>query len=140
MKTVVVDACVAIKWFIPENYTLHAQNLWKKNTKLLVPNLLFAEIGNILWKKQRFKEISKEDACQILSDFQRLPLESCAIELLLNDAWQIAITYQCTFYDALYVALALKEECLLVTADQKLFNILQDTPLAKLMIWIEDIP
>lgn len=60
-------------------------------------------------------------------------------ELLLNIAWQIATTYNCTIYDSLYMALAETERGLLVTADGALYNTLKSTPLAKEILWIEDI-
>lgn len=38
--------------------------------------------------------------------------------------------YQRTVYDCLYLALAVREGCQMVTADERLYNRLQGTPLA----------
>lgn len=59
MKAIVVDASVAIKWFIPEIHATAAGRLLEKNLKLLAPDLIFAEIGNILWKKCRLNSTIK---------------------------------------------------------------------------------
>ncbi|HLB41939.1 MAG TPA: type II toxin-antitoxin system VapC family toxin [Gammaproteobacteria bacterium] len=139
MKTIVVDASVAIKWFIPEVHAIAATRLLHKNLQFIAPDLIFAEVGNILWKKYRSKELTLDTANGILNDFKKLPLNSCASEFLLDTAWQIATAHQCTVYDSLYVALAQSERCLLVTADRVLYNTLSTTHLACILLWVEDI-
>ncbi|WP_211175979.1 type II toxin-antitoxin system VapC family toxin [Brasilonema sp. UFV-L1] len=54
MSRYVVDANVAIKWFLPQVYADDARRLLTGNHSLLVPDLLFPEVGNILWKEVRF--------------------------------------------------------------------------------------
>jgi predicted nucleic acid-binding protein len=139
LKTIVVDASVAIKWFLPEIHAADAERLLGKGLKLIVPDLFYAEVGSILWKKQRRKEISIDMAGEILADFKRLPLYGHSIETLITAALEIATAYQCTVYDSLYVALAHAEKGLLATADRALYNTLKDTPFAKSLLWIEDV-
>lgn len=139
MKTIVVDASVAIKWFIPEIHAIAATRLLHKNLQFIAPDLIFAEVGNILWKKSRSKELTLDTASAILNDFKRLPLNSFESESLIDTAWQIATAHQCTVYDSLYVALAQTEGAILVTADRVLYNILSSTNLAHLLLWVEDI-
>ncbi len=139
MKTIVVDASVAIKWFIPEVHAISATRLLHTSLQFIAPDLIFAEVGNILWKKYRSKELTLDTAGAILDDFKRLPFHSHENESLLDTAWQIATTHQCTIYDSLYVALAQAEGCLLVTADRALHNTLSTTHLASLLLWVEDI-
>lgn len=139
MKKIVVDASVAIKWFIPEIHAHFASRLLNNQLQLLAPDLIFAEAGNILWKKVRLQEISVEIGQDILNDFQQLPFQISESETLIDLAWHIATQYQRTFYDSLYLALAQSEQCLLVTADQKFFNALQATHLQQSLLWIEDI-
>ncbi|OGT41540.1 MAG: hypothetical protein A3F42_05850 [Gammaproteobacteria bacterium RIFCSPHIGHO2_12_FULL_37_34] len=139
MKTIVVDASVAIKWFIPEIHAIDASRLLQKKLRFIAPDLIFSEVGNILWKKNRSKELTLEIATEILNDFKKLPIDIHESEPLLDAAWQIATTHQCTVYDSLYVALAKIEKCVLVTADQALHHALKTTPLARTLLWIEDI-
>lgn len=105
----------------------------------LAPDLIFAEFGNILWKKCRSKELTIDVATTIFDDFKKLPFKSFENENLVDAAWQIATEHKCTFYDSLYLALAQTEGCLLVTADRTLCNILRTTQLDSLLLWVEDI-
>jgi len=139
LKSIIVDASVAIKWFIPEIHALTATSLLDKNLKLSAPDLIYAEVGNILWKKLRLKELTIDIAYSILTDFKKIPFEIHTNEALLNAAWQIATAYNCTVYDSLYVALAEIKQGLLVTADKTLYNTLKSTPLAKTLLWVEDV-
>ena len=139
MRKTVVDASVAIKWFVPEVHADAAVRLLQIPAILLAPDLIFAEVGNVLWKKCRLHELTQEDATAILSDFKQMPFSSHAHAPLLETAWQIASIYQCTVYDSLYVALAKTEGCVLVTADRKLYMALENTPLAKTLLWVEEL-
>ena len=60
MKIYVVDACGAIKWFVPEIHKDAARRLRNPSYQLHVPNLFLMEFGNIVCKKLRRKEISFE--------------------------------------------------------------------------------
>jgi predicted nucleic acid-binding protein len=139
LKAIVVDASVAIKWFIPEVHAIAATRLLHQHLQFIAPDLIFAEVGNILWKKYRSKELTFDIASAILNDFKKLPFNSYESEPLLDTAWQIATAHQCTLYDSLYVALAQTEGCLLVTADRVLYHTLSTTNLADLLLWVEDI-
>lgn len=46
---------------------------------------------------------------------------------LLADVYRLAVLHQRTVYDALYLALSLREQCRFVTADEKLVNAIQAT-------------
>lgn len=126
MAVVVVDSSVVIKWLIPEAYSVEARRLlndYQTGTlTLLAPDLLPAEIGNIIWKKQRFQGMAIADAQIILDAFRALTFTLTSASVLLADAYAIAVAHQCTVYDALYVALSMREQCNLVTADQKLIT------------------
>lgn len=139
MKSIIVDASVAIKWFVPEIHASAAVGLLNKKFKLLAPDLIFAEVGNILWKKWRLKELTRDIAGSILSDFKKIPFEIHESEALLSTAWHIATTHDCTVYDSLYVALAEREKGLLVTADRALYKALKNTPLSEVLLWVEDV-
>ena len=59
---VVVDSSVAIKWFVVEPYSVEAHRIlegYQTGTLTpLAPDLLFAEVGNIVWKKHRFQSLA----------------------------------------------------------------------------------
>jgi predicted nucleic acid-binding protein len=127
----VVDACVAAKWLLPaagEGLLEQADHLIARHVKrelqLLAPDLIEAEIGNVLWKAARRKRISPADAENSLRRFTELGIESIPTSDLLGKALQIALAYDRSFYDALYVAVALATKTELITADERLVNAL----------------
>ena len=56
----------------------------------------------------------------------------------MTAAWDLAERYDRSFYDSLYLALAINAECPLVTADLKFYNRLQAGPLAERLVWVEN--
>ena len=66
----VIDASVLVKFFIPEILSEKAEELnarvMEGDLRLLAPDLIFAEVGNILWKKHRRKELSRAEAEEIV--------------------------------------------------------------------------
>ena len=74
----VVDAGVAIKWYVPEVHEADAKRFLNPAFTLHVPELFYPEFGNILWKKARLlktPEITEAEGRDIL-------------ELLLGVAFQ----------------------------------------------------
>ena len=66
MDTLVVDSSVVVKWFVPEPYSTEARRILRAyqtgTLTLLVPDLLYAEVGNIVWKKHRLQDIIADEA------------------------------------------------------------------------------
>lgn len=126
MDNIVVDSSIVVKWFVTEAFTPEALKLLDGylagNINFIAPDLLSAEFGNTIWKKVRLSRLSKEDAEQIINVFQELLITFVPTQELLKEAFRIAIAYDRTVYDALYVALSLRENCLYITADEKLVN------------------
>jgi len=138
MKTYVVDVCVAVKWFVPEKYS-QAATLLNGSYSLLAPDYLLLEAGNIFWKKIRFQEISLEEGQQALTAIQNAPIQLIDSKLLLQNAFDLANQAGRSIYDCFYLALALQENCQMVTSDEKFFNALQNTTWATSLTWIENL-
>ena len=140
MTRIVVDASVAIKWFVPEVHAAAARHLLREGVTLLAPDLIWAEVANALWRKWRDQELPPEVVQQILADFRRFPLRIHAGEALYDVAWPVAQASGRTFYDSLCLALALSSGCVMVTADARFYNALRDTPWGRHCLWVEDLP
>ncbi len=136
----VVDASVVVKWFVPEVHAEAARSLLREDFVLSSPDLVRAEVGNVLWKKWRRGEISSEVVEGVLRDLESFTLEIETSEPLLTTAWDVARRFDRSFYDGLYVALAERVDCQLVTADRKLYNSLREGDLAGRLIWVENFP
>lgn len=129
---IVVDASVAVKWYVPEPGDSEASALLGGSGERLAPDLLAAELANTVWKKVRRGELDATEAGEIVDAF----VSACPVALIpagpyLRAAFDIAARYQRTVYDALYLALALAEDCILVTADSRLAAGLRGTELEK---------
>jgi predicted nucleic acid-binding protein len=126
MTKLVVDASVAIKWFIPEPLSVEARRIlgdYQAGTlSFLAPDLINAEVGNIVWKKQAFQGLGADDARTVIDEFRKLAIVVTPISDLLEDAYGLAVTHRRSVYDSFYLALSIREGFPFVTADEKLVN------------------
>ena len=126
MKNIVVDSGITVKWFIAEHDSDEALRILQeyRNEKLtfLAPTLIYAEFGNIIWKKLIFQGLDTTAADFAIQEFKKISFTLTPISTLFDDAYKIAVKYKRTFYDSLYLALSLREDCEFVTADEKFYN------------------
>jgi len=135
----VIDASVAAKWIKPEVHSAYAARVLQGPYALFAPDLLWPEVGNILWKSIQRGEIAPVEAHEGLRMLLRYPITVVPGQSLITAALDIALQYQQTVYDALYVALATSRDCQLVTADRSLHDGLKNTPLQDHILWIENV-
>ena len=140
MSDLVVDASVAIKWFLPEIHGEAALRLLEGQYALRVPDLIFSEFGNVLWKRFRKGQISRKEAIVTIEALLALPLQVESSQSLIPAALEIACSAHRTVYDSLYLAVAIVHQCRVVTADSKLHNALKKGALSAHLLWVEDIP
>jgi predicted nucleic acid-binding protein len=129
LKLYVLDASVALKWAIPsadEPLSAESLDLLRKYVKgeldFLVPDIFWAEVGNVLWKGSRQGRWSRDLSEQIASEMQARNFRTVSSHALLNGALKIAFTYTRSVYDCLYLALAIESGSQLITADERLAN------------------
>jgi predicted nucleic acid-binding protein len=133
----VVDASVAIKWFVEEVHANAARRLLADVYMLYAPDLLWPESGNILWKKVQRGELTAPEARLIREGLERQPLIVAPSRLIFEPALEIALDTGRTVYDSCYIALAMLHDSPLVTADQRLFNALHQTDYRPHLLWVE---
>lgn len=120
----VLDCSVAIKWFVPEALSdialtlLH--HLEAGDLALIAPDSIAAELGYALRKLVLRNEINLERSQAIVEGFVELPLVTVPVRPLLPEAMRLTGEHMANFYDALYVALALRENLKVLTADAAL--------------------
>jgi len=129
VTTLVLDASVAAKWFLPSpSETLRDQAFHllgqyaNGELRFIVPDLFWPEFGNILWKAVRQGRCSRTVCDGAITAMRDRKLPTFSSQELLHEAFTIATEFGRTVYDALYVALAVVFKAQLVTADERLAN------------------
>ena len=131
MTRYVLDASVALKWALPpasEPLVTESLHLLRQYAKgeidFLVPDIFWAEIGNILWKGARQRRWSHETAQRIASEMKAQNFPTVSSLAVMAAALKIALAYDHNVYDCLYVALAVQSRSEMLTADERLANAL----------------
>ena len=131
MSLIVVDASVAVKWFLPEEgETLVSQAVAlldaydDDQARFVVPDLFYVETASAIWKAVRAGRVSRAFGDQALVLLMQREFPTVPTLKLLDRAFQIAADYGRTVYDSLYVALAVQTSAQLITADERLANAL----------------
>jgi predicted nucleic acid-binding protein len=113
--TLVIDASVALKWVLDEPGKDAADALLDED--LIAPSLWLLESANALWRRARRGEITAAQADDRLATLFDAPVTNTAIEDDLPSATALASSLNHPVYDCLYLALALREDSHVVTAD-----------------------
>ena len=131
MKTFVLDASVAVKWAAPldrERLTDESLHLLRRyiggEIDFMVPDVFWAEVGNVLWKGTRQRRWRRDQAEVFAADLKVRDFATVPSLPLLSEALGIAFSYDRAVYDCLYVALAVQAKTDLITADERLANAL----------------
>jgi predicted nucleic acid-binding protein len=125
----VLDSSVALKWVLPEPDAAKALRLRADAQagahELLAPDIFPVEVGHALTRAERQGRVSPADGWlfwrRIMSD---CPALHPSLPLMPR-AYAISSSVRIGIYDCLYVALAEREGCSLVTADARLLANLQ---------------
>lgn len=136
MKTCVIDASVVAAAFFREEYADQAAALLVAGAELLAPELIYAELASVAWKRFLRHQITRDEALALRADMQAVPLKIISIHELIRPALELALTSARSVYDCLYLALAIENQCVLWTADQRLVNALAKSPVRKHLRWI----
>jgi predicted nucleic acid-binding protein len=131
MTPFVLDASVAAKWLLPsagEPLAAEALALLRGyalgDVHLIVPDLFWAELANLLWKALRQGRCTSNSAETGLKSLLELNLPTASSAELVKSAFAIAVAFNRTVYDSVYVALAVQSLGQFITADERLANAL----------------
>ena len=122
----VLDISVAICWVIPRPLTPKAVRLRDQYRQqiheLFAPAVFLDEAAGALTKAERQKDIVVGQAIPLYAKVLNSPPVLIAHASLIGRAMEISSQTRSGYYYCLYVALAEREGCELVTADQKSIN------------------
>jgi predicted nucleic acid-binding protein len=138
---VCVDASLAVRWVVPEDYSEQALDLlafWgTSQTELFAPTHMLYEVNATLRFLVSQKIISNEIGNGAFSRLRKLRIQLISRAAIFPLAWKLARELkQPTTYDTVYLALAQLLDCEMWTADRKFYDATRtDAPHVK---WIGD--
>jgi len=122
-RRTVVDASVVVKWFLPEPSHQAAMRLLRhyqdESIKLFAPALVILEVSNVFCKRVRRGEMTASRAKEA---YRLLKINAPVLvddRELMDEAVTLALASGQATYDCLYLALALRQRCEMITADGK---------------------
>ena len=123
----VVDASIAVKWFIAEPHSQEARQLLAPRIVLHAPDFILTEVANVIWKKARRKEIpSPQPYIDELANMADAVALQPSTELVIQAA-ALAVQIDHPVYDCVYLACAEGWAAPLVTADERLTQRARET-------------
>ncbi|HMB53072.1 MAG TPA: type II toxin-antitoxin system VapC family toxin [Thermoanaerobaculia bacterium] len=120
MTTLVLDTSVAVAWYLPEDFRRSARSWQQKlldgGVRLVVPSFHYWEFANVLRTYVRRGELEAELAQETWDVHLAAPLEVAEPER--SQVLAVALEYEATAYDSVYIALSLMLDCRLLTAER----------------------
>ncbi len=138
MKNIVIDASVALKWYLSDEdngdraldvLEAHASD----RLSLHAPALLEFEVANGLAIAKKRARVGNDDTLKAMEGFTELGISLYPLSPLFSKVLDYSDRYNISAYDAAYVALADDLKTHVVTADKRLFN---STRKLKFIKWI----
>jgi predicted nucleic acid-binding protein len=136
--TLVVDASVAAKWFIEEAGRAQAIRVLDMADRQ-APDLLLAEVANVVWKKTLRGQVSETQALLICGSIAHCFDVLHSSDSLIERAIAIALMLRHPVYDCLYLACAERAGARLATADRRLMAAVRGSALAPLVLDVDDL-
>jgi predicted nucleic acid-binding protein len=120
--TLVVDASVAAKWYLPEAESPQALALLGSPRQLIAPSLIKTEVCAAITRRVRPKEITageaKEHCQEWFADLRDDAVQIVPDEDILMQAVELSVKLRHPLQDCLYLAVAERQCIPLITADE----------------------
>ncbi len=135
----VVDASVAVKWILNEEWSSESLRLLEDPYELSAPDHLIVEVANVVWKNHQRGEISRLEASERAVFIQQMNVRLASSADLVPGAMTIACERLIAVYDALYVQLAATANISLVTVDDHLLRKLEGSTLRGSVVHLREL-
>jgi predicted nucleic acid-binding protein len=120
MSTYVLDTSVAMAWYVPEAFAEPARGwqarMLEDRVHFVIPALHYWELANALRTNVRSRNLDAKLAMEIWTLHLDAPLQ--VVDPPAESIFALALEYDATAYDAVYIALALQLDVPLLTAER----------------------
>ena len=139
-ERIVVDASLGLKWVLQEEHSDRAAALGP-GRELLTSALFWAESGNAIATRVRRGDLDRASGNEALRDLQDVRLRTRPLDsAVVMSALAIAHDLAHPIYDCCYLALAIEEDAIVVTADRRFRSAVAAHPsLADRVVLLRDI-
>jgi len=134
----IVDASVAVKWFVAETDSLVADDLSASSHRLFAPRLIVTEVANTLGRKVMAGLMSVTEAAVYLRSLPNYLNGVLAVDELIEPALKNACAIRHPIYDLIYLEAARRLDAQLVTADRRFTAKIAGTDLARHVTLLSD--
>lgn len=113
----IVDANVAVKWVLNHPDSEKARSL-PRQYPMLAPSILMMEAAHVLTREKRDRRMKPD---QVRAGYQLIvsALRFVDVAELASDALELSLALHANVYDCAYLALAMREDDVMVTADAR---------------------
>ena len=130
-EVLVLDASIIAKLIADEPGSAVAERLFvDERFSFIIPGHALAEVCESVCRKIRKGEAVEKQMTVSLFPLSRA-FETVSVERLIEPSMRLSLDHGVSFYDALYVALAVERNVRLLTEDKKLCRVFAATKLAR---------
>ena len=140
MSRLVVDASVVFPLFVQEEHSERCARVTAAAETLFAPALLWPELMNVLWKHAQRGLITREHALACAASMRRAAILTIPTRPLALPALELATNLGISAYDATYLAAAIQNQFMLLTADRRLARAVASSAYKDLVAWVGDLP
>jgi predicted nucleic acid-binding protein len=120
MSSFILDTSVAMAWYLPEAFADAARSwqarLLEERVHFVIPTLHYWEFANVLRSHVRSRTLDVKLADDIWALHLDAPLQ--VVEPPTESVLTLALDYEATAYDAVYIALAIHLDVPMLTAER----------------------
>jgi predicted nucleic acid-binding protein len=138
VNDLVIDASVAVKWFVSEEASDKADEISASDYTLLAPRLIMTEVANAFARKATQKLITPLEAMEYVRTLPQFLAGLLDVNDLIESALQNAYSHRHPIYDFIYLEAARRRDTRMVTADEKFIAKVKGTNVAKLVVSLSE--
>ena len=140
----IVDASILASFLIKDEFFDLSEKFLREHAgELRAPDIIVAEVANVVWKHVTvIKRISSNMLDDLIDLFYNLiaNIEICDSLPLLRDAFKISVNAKISIYDSLYLTLSLNFSDKFATFDRSLLESIEKTEYSSLVILLGSSP